>query len=51
MTTLAAKATLTISSPVFEHESYIPMNYTVKVRNINVNKAICPGQKMIFRTP
>jgi Raf kinase inhibitor-like YbhB/YbcL family protein len=35
MTTIAAKATLTISSPAFEHEGYIPMKYTCEGKNIN----------------
>lgn len=35
MTTIAAKATLTISSPEFKHEAYIPMKYTCEGKNIN----------------
>lgn len=35
MSTIAAKATLTISSPEFEHEGYIPMKYTCEGKNIN----------------
>jgi Raf kinase inhibitor-like YbhB/YbcL family protein len=35
MTTIAAKATLQISSPVFEHEGNIPMEYTCEGKNIN----------------
>lgn len=33
--TIAARATLTVSSPAFEHEGYIPMRYTCKGKNIN----------------
>jgi Raf kinase inhibitor-like YbhB/YbcL family protein len=35
MTTIAAKATLAISSPVFEHEGHIPMKYTCEGEDIN----------------
>lgn len=35
MTTIAAKATLTVSSPVFEHEDHIPKKYTCEGENIN----------------
>jgi Raf kinase inhibitor-like YbhB/YbcL family protein len=35
MSTIAAKATLTISSLEFEHEGYIPMKYTCEGKNIN----------------
>jgi Raf kinase inhibitor-like YbhB/YbcL family protein len=34
-TTIAAKATLKISSPEFEHEDSIPMKYTCEGKNIN----------------
>jgi Raf kinase inhibitor-like YbhB/YbcL family protein len=40
MSTIAAKATLTISSPEFEHEGYIPMKYTCEGKNINPPVAI-----------
>jgi Raf kinase inhibitor-like YbhB/YbcL family protein len=35
MTTIAAKATLTISSPEFEHEGYIPMKFSCEGKNMN----------------
>lgn len=35
MATITAKATLTISSPVFEHEGFIPGKYTCEGANIN----------------
>lgn len=35
MNTIAAKATLTIGSPEFKHEGYIPMKYTCEGKNIN----------------
>jgi Raf kinase inhibitor-like YbhB/YbcL family protein len=35
MTTIAAKATLTISSPEFNHEGNIPEKYTCEGENIN----------------
>jgi Raf kinase inhibitor-like YbhB/YbcL family protein len=35
MATIAVKATLTLSSPVFEHEDYIPMKYTCEGENVN----------------
>lgn len=35
MTTIAAKATLTVSSPVFEHGDHIPRRYTCEGENIN----------------
>lgn len=34
-TTIAARATLKISSPVFEHEGYIPMKYSCEGQNTN----------------
>jgi len=38
--TIAAKATLKISSPEFEHEGHIPAKYTCEGRNINPPIAI-----------
>jgi Raf kinase inhibitor-like YbhB/YbcL family protein len=35
MNTIAAKATLTISSTAFEHDGYIPIKYTCEGKNIN----------------
>jgi len=35
MATISAKATLTVSSPAFEHEGYIPEKYTCEGENIN----------------
>lgn len=35
MTTIAEKATLAISSPVFKHEGQIPMKYTCEGQDIN----------------
>jgi Raf kinase inhibitor-like YbhB/YbcL family protein len=35
MATISAKATLTISSPEFKHEAFIPTKYTCEGRNIN----------------
>ena len=35
MTTIAAKATLKLSSSEFEHEGYIPVKYTCQGENIN----------------
>jgi Raf kinase inhibitor-like YbhB/YbcL family protein len=35
MTTIAAKATLTITSPAFEHEGHIPMKYSCEGQDIN----------------
>jgi Raf kinase inhibitor-like YbhB/YbcL family protein len=35
MTTIADKATLTVSSPAFDHEGYIPKKYTCDGENIS----------------
>lgn len=40
MNTIAAKATLTISSPAFGHEGFIPDKYTCEGKNINPPIAI-----------
>jgi Raf kinase inhibitor-like YbhB/YbcL family protein len=35
MATISEKATLTVSSPEFEHEAYIPIKYTCEGKNTN----------------